>query len=50
MKRRLDMSKLKRRKRIVVSSGEALKDVIHIGWSKEVTSGKKKVTISGCSK
>lgn len=37
--RKLDRSKLKNRKRTIISSEEALKDVVPIDWSDEVLSG-----------
>lgn len=42
-KRRLDFSKLSGRKLKIVSSEEALKDVIPINWSIDVLSGDKKI-------
>lgn len=42
-KRRLDFSKLSGRKLKIVSSEEALKDVIPINWSENVLSGDKKI-------
>lgn len=50
MSRGLDLNKLKNRPHKVVSSEEALKDVIPFEWSKEVLEGKKKVIISGVRK
>ena len=44
--RSLDFSKLKNRKRTILSTEEALKDVTPINWSKDVLSGKRKVTIT----
>lgn len=44
-KRRLDFSKLSGRKLKIVSSEEALKDVIPINWSENVLSGDKKIFI-----
>lgn len=44
--RSLDLSKLKNRKRTILSTEEALKDVTPINWSKDVLSGKRKVTIT----
>lgn len=42
----LDLDKLRTKKSIVVSTEEALKDIIPINWSKDVLSGKKKVLIN----
>ena len=42
-KRRLDLSKLSGRKLKIVSSEEALKDIIPINWSIDVLSGDKKI-------
>ena len=42
--RKLNLSKLSNRKRYVISSNEALKDVTPINWSNEVKNGNKKVT------
>lgn len=42
-KRRLDFSKLSGKKLKIVSSEEALKDVIPINWSIDVLSGDKKI-------
>lgn len=39
--RKLDKSKLKNRKRTVISSEEALKDVTPINWRDEVLEGRK---------
>ena len=51
MKRRnyksLDMDKIKMKKTRILSSSEALKDVIPPEWDKEVLSGAKKITLSG---
>ena len=51
MKRRnyrsLNMDKIKMKKTRVLSSSEALKDVIPPEWDKEVLSGAKKITLSG---
>lgn len=43
--RKLDMSKLKSRKRSTISTEESLKDIIPINWNDEVLNGKKKVII-----
>ena len=43
--RKLNMSKLRGRKRSTISSKNALKDVIPIEWSNDVKVGKKKVEI-----
>ena len=43
--RKLNLSKLSNRKRYVISSNEALKDVTPINWSNEVKNGNKKVNI-----
>lgn len=43
--RKLNMSKLRDRKRSTISSKNALKDVIPIEWSNDVKAGKKKVEI-----
>lgn len=40
--RKLDQSKLKNRKRTVISSEQALKDTTPINWSDEVMEGTKK--------
>lgn len=45
----LDVRKIKNRENTIISSKEALKDVVPINWSKNVLSGKKKVTV-GMSK
>ena len=45
MYRKLNMSKLRDRKRSTISSKNALKDVIPIEWSNDVKAGKKKVEI-----
>ena len=42
-KLKLDLSKLTHRKRVSVTTKEALKDVEPFEWSEEVLSGKKKV-------
>jgi hypothetical protein len=42
----LDLNKLNTKKYTIISSEEALKDIIPINWSKEVLSGKKKVLIN----
>lgn len=39
--RKLDKSKLKNRKRTVISSEQALKDITPINWSDEVLEGTK---------
>lgn len=44
--RALDLSKLRNRKHAILSTKEALKDVTPINWSKDVISGKRKVTIT----
>lgn len=46
--KRLDKSKLKNRKKTIVSSEDALKDVIPIQWSDEVLNGTKKVSLMVC--
>ena len=43
--RKLNMSKLRDRKRSTISSKNALKDVIPIEWSNDVKAEKKKVEI-----
>jgi len=43
--RSLDISKINTKKYIIVSSEEALKDIIPINWAKDVLSGKKKVLV-----
>lgn len=43
--RRLDFSKISSRNTKVVSSEEALKDVIPVEWSEDILNGKRKVTI-----
>jgi hypothetical protein len=42
MKIKLDMNKIKNRARTIVTSEEALTDIISFNWSKEVLEGKKK--------
>ena len=44
--RALDLRKLRNRKHTILSTKEALKDVTPINWSKDVISGKRKVTIT----
>lgn len=44
--RALDLSELRNRKHTILSTKEALKDVTPINWSKDVISGKRKVTIT----
>lgn len=44
-RKKLDLSILKNKSTIIVSSREALKEVTPIHWSKAVLSGKKKVII-----
>lgn len=44
--RKLDLSKLKSRKRKVISTEDSLRDIVPIQWSDEVISGQKKVVIS----
>ena len=46
--KRLDKSKLKNRKRTIVSSEEALKNVTPIKWSNEVLNGTKTVWFTAC--
>lgn len=46
--KRLDKSKLKNRKRTIVSSEEALKNVTPIKWSNEVLNGTKTVSFTAC--
>lgn len=46
MKKQLDISKLNIKKSTIISSEEALEDIIPINWSKDVLSGKKKVEIN----
>lgn len=41
----LNLSKLKNKENVIVSSRDALKDVTPINWSKEVITGKKKITV-----
>ena len=41
----LNMNVLRSKKTTIVSSEEALKDITPIDWSKDVLSGRKKVTI-----
>ena len=43
---KLDLSKLKNRKRTTTSSENALKDITPINWGKDVLAGKDKVIIS----
>jgi len=45
MYKRLDLNKLNSKKFNFISSEDALKDMTPISWSKEVLSGKKKVTL-----
>jgi len=45
--RHLDITKLRSKKSIVISSEESLKDIVPIDWSDEVLSGEKKVIITG---
>jgi hypothetical protein len=44
--RSLDINKLNSKRYTIVSSEEALKDIIPINWSKDVLSGKRKVLIN----
>jgi hypothetical protein len=44
--KKLDLSVLKNKKRISMSSKEALKDVTPIDWPEDVLSGKRKVIVS----
>lgn len=44
--RRLNLGKLKYRKHKILSTNEAIKDIAPIDWSYDVTSGKKKITIT----
>lgn len=37
--KRLDKSKLKKRKRSIISSEEALKDIIPINWNSSISEG-----------
>lgn len=43
--KKLNMSKLNDRKRQIISSSDALKEITPINWSKEVQDGKKKIQI-----
>lgn len=45
----LDLSILKTKKTVIMSSVEALKEVTPINWSNDVLSGKKKIIVS-CNK
>lgn len=46
--KKLDIESLRRNKKfVIVSSDEALKDVVPINWSQEVLDGTKKIVISG---
>ena len=47
---KLNMEKINSRITKIVSSEEALRDVVPIDWSDEVLSGKKKVTITNATK
>lgn len=40
--KKLNMSKLNDRKRQIISSSDALKEITPINWSKEIQDGKKK--------
>lgn len=42
----LDLDKLRTKKSTIVSTEEALKDIVPINWSKDVLSGEKKVLIN----
>ena len=44
--KKLDKSKLNNRRRTIVPSEVALKDIVPINWSDEVLNGEKKVLIS----
>ena len=44
--KKLEMSKLKFREHSIISTEEALKDVIPIDWPEDVLNGDKKVIIS----
>lgn len=43
--KKLNMSKLNDRKRQIISSSDALKEITPINWSKEIQDGKKSVTV-----
>lgn len=42
----INLEKLRSKKSIIVSSQEALKDVLPINWSNDVLLGKKKIEVS----
>lgn len=50
MKRSLNLSKITGKKTTVISSEEALKDIIPINWSQEVVQGTKKILVCGTNK
>ena len=43
--KKLDRNILQNKKRRIISSNEALKDIVPIKWSDDVINGRKKVTI-----
>lgn len=43
--RKLDMQKIVKRKHHVITSKEALKDIVPFNWSADVKNGKKKIII-----
>ena len=43
--RKLDIKKISKRKHHVITSEEALKDIVPFNWSDDVKNGKKKVII-----
>ena len=43
--KKLDRNILQNKKRRIISSNEALKDIVPIKWSDDVIKGRKKVTI-----
>ena len=47
MSRGLNLDKIKNKPCKIVTSEEALKDIIPFNWSKEVLEGKKTVVVSG---
>lgn len=43
--RKLNLTKIRKKKSIIISTKEALKDVVQIDWSDDVLSGKKKIIV-----
>ncbi|WP_035794423.1 hypothetical protein [Clostridium algidicarnis] len=50
MKRSLNLEKLKDRRSVIISSNQALKDIVQINWSKKVLNGRKQVEVCGTNK